>query len=66
VFLGANVDPREFAALQRLAQRMNMTMTELLRAWLRNLETYSETPLEPSKPPLRPRRSKSGTQSGED
>jgi hypothetical protein len=49
VFLGVNVDPREFAALQRLARRMNVPMTELVRAWLRSLDTYSEAPVRPPK-----------------
>lgn len=49
VFLGANVDPREFAALQKLATRMNVSMTEIIRGWLRSLETYEENP--PAKAP---------------
>ena len=49
VFLGVNVDPREFAALQLLARQMNVPMTEIIRSYLRSLETYSSAPVKPPK-----------------
>lgn len=45
VVLAARVSEAEFTALENLAARYQVTMTELLRQWLRTLKTYHPAPL---------------------
>jgi hypothetical protein len=45
VVLAARVSEVEFKALEELAARYQVTMTELLRQWLRTLDTYHPAPL---------------------
>lgn len=45
VVLAARVSEAEFEALKDLGARHQVTMTELLRQWLRTLDTYHPAPL---------------------
>ena len=45
VVLAARVSEAEFTALENLAARYQVTMTELLRQWLRTLKIYHPAPL---------------------
>ena len=47
VILAARVSEAEFRALEELAARDQVTMTEILRQWLRSLPTYRPTPIKP-------------------
>jgi hypothetical protein len=45
VVLAARVSEAEFDALEQLAARDQVTMTELIRQWIRTLPTYRPPPL---------------------
>jgi hypothetical protein len=49
VQLSLRVTRLEFDALQRMADRYGLTLTEVVREWLRGLDTY-----EPNPPRARP------------
>jgi hypothetical protein len=48
VVLAARVSEAEFEALEELAARDQVTMTELIRQWLRSLSTYHPASSRPS------------------
>ena len=44
VQLSARITPLEMTALQREAERFGLTVTEVIRSWIRSLEGYQPNP----------------------
>jgi len=51
VQLSARITPLEMEALQREADRFGLTVTEVIRSWIRSLESY-----QPKTRPAKPKR----------
>jgi hypothetical protein len=47
VQLSLRITPLEMAALQREAERFGLTVTEVIRSWIRTLQSYEPHPPKP-------------------